>query len=235
MRLKSKMLDRETEIFYQKENSQELISKIKNKNYREIKKLKEDQRSRVYLIEIESNRYVYKEPIEKNKKSWQRFLSIFRGGESKREFLNCEKIKKLGFLGPEPILALEKKSFLMTVDSFFLMEYVEGKPAGIEDLDLVMKNLKAIHGKGYLHGDSQLSNFMVNKNNIYLIDCKLSRNVLGIIGRIWEFIYLEESCYREIESGYEKKLLYKILKKLGEKIDFFNYARKALRKKLKGE
>ncbi|MGL4403031.1 MAG: lipopolysaccharide core heptose(II) kinase RfaY [Fusobacteriaceae bacterium] len=233
--MKRRVLDSETEIFYQKENSQELIEKIKNRSYREIKKFKDDQRSKVSLIEIGDNQYVYKEPIEKNRKSWQRFSSIFRGGESKREFLNCEKIKKIGFSGPEPILALEKKRFLMTVDSFFVMEYIEGKHAGIEDLDLVMKNLKTIHGKGYLHGDSQLSNFMVRDNVIYLIDCKLSRNIFGIIGKIWEFIYLEESCYREIKSGYEKKMLYKILKKLGEKIDDFNYARKALRKKLKGD
>ncbi len=233
--MKSKILDRETEVFYQKENAQELIPKIKNKSYREIKKLKEDQRSRVCLIEIENNRYVYKEPIEKNKKSWQRFLSIFRGGESKREFLNCEKIKKLGFLGPEPVLALEKKSFLMTVDSFFLMEYIEGKHAKIDDVELVIKNLKAIHEKGYLHGDSQLSNFIIRDNSVYLIDCKLSRNLAGLMGKIGEFIYLEKSCYRNIESGYEKTFLYKFLKKLDEKIDFFNYTRKALRKKLKGE
>lgn len=232
--MKKKLLDNKTEIFYQKEGSQELFRKIEDKSYREIKKLKEDQRSKVSLIEIEDKLYVYKEPTEKNRRLWQRFLSVFRGGESQREFLNCEKIKKIGFFGPEPILAMERKKFFMTVDSFFIMEYIDGNPAQIEKLGLVMNNLRDIHKSGYLHGDSQLSNFMIKDGKIYLIDCKLSRNIFGIMGKIWEFIYLEESCYRDIESGYEKKILYKVLKKMREKIDSFNYARKALRKKLKG-
>ncbi|MGL6023642.1 MAG: lipopolysaccharide core heptose(II) kinase RfaY, partial [Cetobacterium sp.] len=208
--MKKKLLNDRNEIFYQKENYETLIKKIQNRDYKEIKKLKDDQRSRVHLIKIENKKYVYKEPIEKNNKIWQRLLSVFRGGESKREFLNCEKIKKLGFLGPNPIVAFEKKRFLMTVDSFFLMEYVDGETSKIEHVDLVVKNLNAIHEKGYLHGDSQLSNFIIKEKKVYLIDCKLSRNLYGVIGKIWEFLYLEESCYKNIKSGYEKRTLYKL-------------------------
>lgn len=233
--MKKRVLTNKIKIFYQEENPQELFERIENKNYKVVKNLKDDQRSKVYLIEIDGKKYVYKEPIEKNRRAWQRFLSIFRGGESQREFLNCEKIKKLGFLGPNPILAMEKKFLFMTVGSFFIMEYIEGYPAEIKNLNLVIKNLKAIHESGYLHGDSQLSNFMIKDEKVYLIDCKLSKNILGIIGKMWEFKYLEESCYKNIESGYEKKFLYKFLKKLGGKIDSFNYARKAFKKKLKGE
>lgn len=52
---------------------------------------------------------MYKHPIEKNSRKWQRFLSIFRGSESRREFQNIEKIREVGLNGAEPRLAVEKK------------------------------------------------------------------------------------------------------------------------------
>ena len=36
-------------------------------------------------------KYVYKEPREKNKRKWQKFLNFFRGSESKREYYQMEK------------------------------------------------------------------------------------------------------------------------------------------------
>ena len=86
-----------------------------------MKVLKNDQRSYVALIEIDGEKYVYKKPIEKNKRKWQRFLSIFRGSESKREYQNIKNITNAGFNGATPYFALEKKK---RIDMFRFISYL---------------------------------------------------------------------------------------------------------------
>ena len=82
---------------------------IEHKNYDILEILKDDKRSLVMLIDINKNKYVLKVPREKNKRKWQRFISIFRGGESMREFLQLEKLKKYNFNAPAPLIAIEEK------------------------------------------------------------------------------------------------------------------------------
>ncbi len=63
-----------------------------------IKVLKDDHRSYVCVFEIDGDnkKYVYKEPREKNKRKWQKFLNFFRGSESQREYYQMKKINSLG-------------------------------------------------------------------------------------------------------------------------------------------
>ena len=158
------------------------------------------------LIDIDGQKYVLKRPIEKNSRKWQRFLSIFRGSESKREYKNIQRINELGFNGATPYLAVERKSGPCVVDSYLVYSYLEGEEGRTKDIDLISKELKKIHAKGYLHGDSQVMNFLINGDTVYLIDTKLMKNRYGKFGEVFEFIYLEESCEREIE--YDRESIY---------------------------
>ena len=79
-------------LYFEDEIGKKLYKAIESGDYKTVKVFKDDQRSYVALIEIDGENYVYKEPREKNRRGWQRFLSIFRGSESKREFQNIEKI-----------------------------------------------------------------------------------------------------------------------------------------------
>lgn len=193
-------------LYFDDEKSIKLYDKIKNTCYNIVKVLKNDQRSYVALIEIDGEKYVYKKPIEKNKRKWQRFLSIFRGSESKREYQNIQRINKLGFNGATPYFALEKRKGLICFDSYLIYSYIEGEEGTTKDIELISKELKKIHIKGYLHGDSQIMNFLINRNIVYLIDTKLIKNKYGKFGEIFEFIYLEESCNIDIE--YDRKSIY---------------------------
>lgn len=83
-------------LYYKEKKDRKLYEKIESKEYKIIKILKNDQRSYVALINIEGENLIYKQPIEKNSRKWQRFLSIFRGSESRREFQNIEKINEVG-------------------------------------------------------------------------------------------------------------------------------------------
>lgn len=193
-------------LYFDDEKSIKLYDKIKNTCYNIVKVLKNDQRSYVALIEIDGEKYVYKKPIEKNKRKWQRFLSIFRGSESKREYQNIKNITNAGFNGATPYFALEKRKGLICLDSYLIYSYIEGKDGSLEDIDIISNELKKIHKKGYLHGDSHIANFLIGNDKVYLIDTKLMKNKYGKFGEIFEFVYLEESC--GISLDYDKKSFY---------------------------
>ena len=178
---------------------EEIIKFLEN-NPKIEKILKKDHRSYVFTFIYQNKLYVYKEPIEKNTRKWQRFLAIFRGRESKREFKQMQKINSLGFKTATPIF-YEK--------NFLVYEYVDGRKPFINEneINLVVEELKKIHSKGFLHGDSHLANFLItNKNKIYIIDSKFQKNKYGKFGEIFELMYLEKSLEKEI--SYDKTSFY---------------------------
>ena len=224
-------------VYFDELSSVKYFEILENKTYKTIKILKEDNRSIVKLIQIGSEELVLKIPVEKNTKKWQRFISLFRSGESSREFLNLEKILKNNFLGAKPYFAIESKKMGMTINSCILMEYIKGSTGKIEDLEIISATLNQIHEKGYLHGDSQLSNFMLAEGKAYLIDTKLIKNIYWKFGNTYEFIYLEESCNEDIGEYYNKKDMYYGVAKLFNRYLHFwgkirSYVKKELRKKL---
>lgn len=217
-------------LYYIDEKNIKLYDKIKNTCYNIERIFKNDQRSYVALIEIDGEKYVLKRPIEKNRRKWQRFLSIFRGSESRREFENIQRINELDFNGAIPYLAVETKFGLCVVDSYFVYSYLEGEEGTTKDIELISKELKRIHNKGYLHGDSQVMNFLINGNTVYLIDTKLMKNRYGKFGEIYEFIYLEESCDKDIEYDRES-IYYKVAITLKRYLIWFANFKRRLRGK----
>ncbi|WP_297596855.1 lipopolysaccharide core heptose(II) kinase RfaY [uncultured Cetobacterium sp.] len=218
-------------LYCQEQKNKVIYERIKSNSFKLLKTLKDDERSKVLLIEIDSKKLVYKIPIEKNERVWQRILSIFRGSESAREYKNYIKISKLGFKGPSPLIYWEHKKCGVIVDSFLVMEYLEGETANLLDLELVVEELNKIHKKGYLHGDSQLSNFMVKNLEVYLIDVKLSKNIYLKLGEKYEFIYLEESCHKMIDVYDKTDWSYKLAKSLNSYLHWLGKIKKKLRRK----
>lgn len=221
-------------VFYNNKKYKNYDRIIREKEYVLIKNLKNDNRSYVSLIEINGEKLIYKIPKEKNENKWQRFLSIFRGGESEREFKNCEKILKNNFYGPKPIFYKEICMYGMVISSYLLMEYIDGEIADYsnENIKKISNLLKIIHERGFLHGDAQLSNFMLKDNKVYLIDCKLKKKIFGKYSEFKEFIYLEKSCYKNIDGFNKHDIMYKIAKKIDEYTDLFNYFTKKIRRKI---
>lgn len=193
-------------LYYKEKKDRNLYEKIENKEYKIIKIFKNDQRSYVALINIEGENFIYKQPLEKNNRKWQRFLSIFRGSESKREFQNIEKIREAGLNGAVPYLAVEKKEGLTVVYSYLIYSYIDGRESTFKDIEIISRELKKIHDLGFLHGDSHLNNFLIKDDKVYLIDTKLEKNKYGNFGKSFEFMYLEESCPEEID--FDKNNIY---------------------------
>lgn len=195
-----------------------------------IKVLKDDNRSRVLLINYMGEKLVVKEPKEKNRRRWQKVLSVFRGSISHLEFKNCEKIIEAGFKGAKGILAVDVRKGFWADKSYFVSGFIEGREGQIDDLKLISGELEKIHSKGFLHGDSQLANFMIGPGKeVYLIDCKLSKNIYGLFGSRYEFIYLEESCAGEIDVFPKDDMYYKGARLLNTYLHWYGRMKKRVR------
>lgn len=200
----------------------EEIRKFLENNPKIEKVLKKDHRSYLFTFIFNNKIYVYKEPIEKNTRKWQQFLSLFRGRESKREFFQMKKIISLGLSTTKP---------LFFTDNYLVYEFIEGTKAKKEQFSLIIDELRKIHSMGYLHGDSHLDNFIVDKENkVYIIDSKFQRNKFGKFGEIFEFMYLEDSTRSSLD--YDKSsIYYKGALLLRRYLTFFSNLKNFIRRK----
>jgi len=221
--------------YYNDEKYLEIPDLIETLEIKEV--FKDNQRSKVGLLDFKGEELVFKIPREKNSRRWQRFISPIRGSEARREFLQSEKVEKEGFKSFKPILAVEKKKGIFVVDSYFICTYLKAEEGSFKYVERIKKELKRIHSKGFLHGDSQLVNFMIDKENIYIIDTKLSKNIYGKIGQMYEMLFLQRSSPEDIEIEGKETLAYKLAKALEDYLLWWGRVRKKrkdLKKKLKG-
>lgn len=211
---------------------EEKIEDFLDGNFKVIKELKNDQRSLVQLVELSGKEYVYKVPKEKNKRKWQRIVNVIRGSDSFRNYKMMEHLENMGIKTTVALLAGEKRTPLV-VDSFLIMEYLESEKIGKNDYQRVIDTLNLIHSKGYLHGDSQIANFLKSGKEILPIDFRLQRNIYGEIGKKYEFIYLSKSLpeISELYGDMPKTISYKIANLYKEWL----YLHGRIRKVIKGK
>lgn len=227
-----KKIDKNINIYYDNERYIPLFKEVLEDKVEILKVLKDDNRSKVLLIEYLGEKLVLKEPIEKNTRKWQKLLSIFRGSPGLLEYKNSKRVLDSGFKGSMPLLAIEVKEGLLLKKSYFISSFIDGNEGTYKDLEVIYKTLTNIHKKGYLHGDSQLVNFMVDKNNeVYLIDCKLKNNIYGGFGSKYECIYLEESCHRDINIYSKNDFYYMVAKAFNNYLHWYGGFKKKVRGK----
>lgn len=173
-----------------------LFHLVSQNKYALRKLLKKHHRSLVYQIDIDNKSYVLKIPLEKNNRWWIRFTTLFRVGEAFKNLKGMLKYEELGLHTTKPVMAAEKRSFGMVTDSWLLYEYLDGEPCldHEEYYPLVVDELKLIHEKGYLHGDSQIRNFLFKEGKIYVIDSNPKPVGLTGFSRAYEFAYLRKSA-----------------------------------------
>lgn len=217
---------------YRDKKMEERIDDFLSGNFKVVKELKNNQRSLVQLVEISGEQYVYKVPREKNGRKWQRIVNVLRGSDSVRNYQAMEKLEEMNIKSTKALLAGEKRTPLV-VDSFLVMEYLEAEELEKTDYPRVIDTLNYIHSLGYLHGDSQIQNFLKSDNEIIAIDFRLQKNIYGDIGRKYEFIYLSKSLpeIEELYGGMTETLSYKIANLYKEWLHLHG----RIRKKLKGK
>jgi len=154
------------------------------------KTLKDDRRSLVKLGEINHAKLIAKQPRDKNKRKWARFLSLFGAGEARKTFLTLLEFKNKGIESLTPFCLLEKRQLGMVVDSWLLYHYREGKESDKRYLASIVDLLKKLHSSGYQHGDPNFGNFMVDPSGeLFLIDCK-GKSRSGRFSDYYDFMLL---------------------------------------------
>ncbi|UCZ56950.1 hypothetical protein LGV61_01360 [Desulfurispirillum indicum] len=121
---------------------------------------------------------VLKVPRARNKRLWERFLTLFRSSEAFRHHRSICLFSSLGFQGPRPLLAVEKRSMGVVTHSFFLYGFVRGRVPGASDGGKVGRELHRLHRLGYMRRDPQAANFLIAGERVYFIDFKLTRPLL---------------------------------------------------------
>lgn len=121
---------------------------------------------------------VLKIPRARSRRRWERFLTLFRSGEGIRQFENMQKLLELGLKGPRPVLAAEKRRKGVVVDSFYAYGFVAGREGSRNDLDAIVKALLPLYEQGYCRADPQVANHIIEGDEVYLIDFRVSRPLL---------------------------------------------------------
>lgn len=179
--------------------------------------LKSDYRSLVAKISHHGQEYIVKSPREKHRPGWNRWMTLFRSSEVILASKRLKKLEQLLLLGNRPVAAYEKRRRGQVVNSWQLYTYVEGHFPFQESFSRVSEKLESIHRLGYLHGDSQIANFIETASGeIAIIDAKLSKNYWGKFGRYMEIEYLCRSHegFRELFQEQQKEWQYKCCQQL---------------------
>ena len=207
----------------------EICKKILEKDYITVRKLKNTPRNYVAVIEINGERYVYKEPRNEHKLIQRKIMTIFKKGEALNTLINVNKVMELGIENLAKIYcAVNRREKGMINFSFLLMEYIEeDKNIEVWDrnkLNLGIEKLEKIHELGYYHGDFNPSNIILTKNGeIKIIDTQLKKDIFFNYRRHYDMITMQYDSYNGMEYPYKKNIIYwiaysiKKIKRMGRK------------------
>lgn len=199
---------RKYNIYFLEEKYKILAEKIIEKNFKEIKKIKDTKRNFVSLIEIDGNKYIYKEPRNEYRIPQRQFMTLFKKGEALTTLINVNKLIDMGFkefVKPLTAVNIRKKGIINF--SFFVMEYVLGE----EDrryLDEIVKKMEEIHRKGYYHGDFNPGNFLITDGKIKILDTQGKKMGLTKYRAHYDMITMQYDSYEKMKYPYKKDIIY---------------------------
>lgn len=189
-----------------------LAQLIIDKEYSIVSKLKDTPRNFVAIIKIGNKKYVLKEPRNEYRIPQRQFFSFFKDGEALASLKNINKlIYKYNFKEfVEVFLAVNKRKNGFIVDSFILMEFVDGEIKNdSHHKDIAINLMKSIHNKHIYHGDFNPSNFIFNKkNDIKILDTKGDSFWFGNYRAHYDMITMWYDSYDDMIYPYPKNFFY---------------------------
>ena len=201
----------EYKLYFYEEKYLEVGRKILNNEYKILDRYKDDNRTFVALIEIENKKYILKIPKNEYKKIWKRFLTLFKKGEGLSSLINIRSARNKGLTEVMDIyLAGEKRKNGMISDSFFLLEYIEGKICLENDkVKKILELMKKMHKLGLYHGDCNPYNFLFTKEGIRMVDTKCKKMLFGNYKAHYDILTLNKYL-KNLKYIYDKNLFYYI-------------------------
>lgn len=196
------------EIFSVDTNYLQLGIKLIQKKYKVIEKLKDTKRNFVAIIEIDSHKYVFKEPRNEYRIPQRKIMTLLKRGEAVTTLENINKLNDEGFKDfVKPLLAVTKRKFGMIEYSGFLMEYFEGIIDINKNLEFI-KLVKKMHKNGVYHGDFNPGNFLVKNDVVKIIDTQAKKMIFGKYRAHYDMITMKMDSYKEMKYPYKKDIFY---------------------------
>ena len=117
---------REYNLYSFEEKYIKICKKILDKDYTTVSELKNTSRNYVSIIEVDGEKYVYKEPRNEYKLVQRKIMTIFKKGEALNTLVNVNKVIDLGIESLAKVYcAVNRREKGMINFSFLLMEYIE--------------------------------------------------------------------------------------------------------------
>lgn len=119
----------------------------------------------------ENKKYVVKSPRNEHRIPQRKVQTLFKEGEALTTLNNVNELIDKGFQEfVRPLMAIVKRRKGMIVDSFLVMEYVEGRRPEREEISLIVDFGRRLHKIKHYHGDFNTSNFMMTSDGLKTID-----------------------------------------------------------------
>jgi heptose II phosphotransferase len=154
----------------------------------------ESARGRVATVDHPAGRLVIKHSFLERTSRWRRILSLFRPAEGVRAFRATRALRLAGVRVPEAVFGLERRRWGLAVDSWHVYRFVDGRAARVEDAEELVRALRALHVRGWVHGDPHLGNFLIRGHDVLLLDCSRVRRSWSPYARAFDFVLLEKCC-----------------------------------------
>lgn len=233
--------------YFFSEKYENIIKNIIDKNYKIEKILKDTVRNYVAVINIKEEKYILKSPKAENIIPQRKIMTLFKNGEALNTLINIRKAKEKGIIEFVDVYgAIVKRKNGMIMESYILMEYIEGKALdSLEEIREVMEITKKMHKNNIYHGDLNTSNFIKDKNGKIRILDSQAKEEKNIYFKRWYDILTFKEDILTIEKGFEVEKNYnftsgkisyflaKSLKKIkrNKLMEKFKKKKKELRKK----
>ena len=216
----------------------QLVHSLLNGNYAVSETFKDTSQTYIARIRIEEQDLVLKIPRDRNKRTWQRFLSLFRSSESFRHLHSMITLRKLGFHCPEPIMALQTVRAGHIIDSALVYRFEEGHKPQHEDIPRVINTLLSLHRLGYLRRDPHAKNFLVQADRVTFIDFRLSKPILfrqlRLNRELCAFLRTTPEGLHHLEPEFQRTLWFRLALKLDRLLSAFKKIRRGTRRRMKG-
>ncbi|MFO7799075.1 MAG: hypothetical protein R6V22_04850 [Rhodohalobacter sp.] len=216
-----------------------LLKQVASDTLLPLEVFKDDSKCYVakYTSEVVPDIFIIKKPRARCKRYWERFLTLFRPGESFRQFSNLKKLQALGFKGPAPLLAAEKRRWGMVVDSLLISTYINGRLATSTDVDVVAPELINLLNLGFTRKDPHPQNFIIAPDGVYFIDFHIKKpfffNKLRCCMEYCKFLETVPSGLRYIDCLTRSNTLYSLANFLQRYLSSYRRLRRRISKRLK--
>ncbi len=223
---------------YEPEQARELLDKIQAGKGGFSEVLRDNKNSFIAIIRFREDDLVVKVPRSRNRRIYERLLTLFRNGEAFRRYDSMLKLIQLGLNGAKPVLAAEKRRLGMVTHNVFVYEYIDGVIPGRGHEKLLFDELLKLHSMGYTRRDSKPGNFLISDGKVHFIDFRLTKPILlknlRICMELNSFFRAMPSARQHFEGSDEMGICFRVAGVLESISDRMNNYRKAISSRLKG-